>query len=124
MKSIIEPERIAKFCRPAATLLCPTSRNIRDLRADLRSTYEIDGGFAIPEAAALKNVLAARQLLPEENSAEVPYVLPSWGITINEFGRAPSRESYKETRRLNGNSMPCRLLGRHERERGNTGRME
>lgn len=47
-----------------------TSRNIHELRADLRSTYEIDGRFAVPERqAGLKNVLAARQLLPEENSA-------------------------------------------------------
>lgn len=47
-----------------------TSRNIHELRADLRSTYEIDGRFAVPERqAGLKNVPAARQLLPEENSA-------------------------------------------------------
>jgi len=37
-----------------------TSRNIHELRANLRSTYEIDGGFAAPEAAGLKNGLAAR----------------------------------------------------------------
>jgi len=74
-----------------------TSRNIHELRADLRSTYEIDGRFAVPERqAGLKNVPAARQLLPEENSAEVCYVVPSGGITINEFGREPSEESYKK----------------------------
>lgn len=27
-------------------VIIPTSRNIQELRADLRSTYEIDGGFA------------------------------------------------------------------------------
>lgn len=41
-----------------------TSRNIQ---ADLRSTCEIDVGFAaVSEAPSLKNVPTARQLLPEE----------------------------------------------------------
>lgn len=48
-----------------------TSRNIHELRANLRSTYEIDGGFAAPEAADLKNVLAVcgsyyRKRVPRE----------------------------------------------------------
>jgi len=50
----------------------------------------------VSEAAGLKNVLAARQLLPEENSAGVRYVLPSGSITINEFGRSPSQKLYKK----------------------------
>lgn len=67
IRSIIEAKQMLSLER---NVIIPTSRNIQELRADLRSTYEIDRRIRpVPEAVGLKNVLAVRQLLPEENSA-------------------------------------------------------
>lgn len=76
IKSIIEIEQIAKFCRSSATLLSRHrvifTRYERTYAAHLRNRRWFR---SVPEAAGLKNVLAARQLLPEKNSARVCYVL-------------------------------------------------
>lgn len=122
---IIESEQIVKFCRSSATLLSLTSRNIHEKAGGLtRHLWNRRWIRRSGEATGLKNVLAVAAVITgREFHGRVCYVLPSGSIAINEFGRPPSQESYKETRRLNCNSVLYRLLQQH-RDACNCRRME